>query len=173
MLIWKTYRWHNHKWRVYIFFRKWKRLPASASPHTMFTLLHSVSDIAEDKSGKREMQKKYARQSLLLNFHPWEANNSNVVVSSFLLADRTYSFVSSSRCSSAQTCNQYVPLKVACIKDVYLQFPKIRSLRRLQIAQRKAATPTRIYFFSFKSKFDSQLPNIWHIESRGVNPVTI
>jgi hypothetical protein len=29
----------------------------SASPHTAFTLLHDFSDIAEDKSGKQEMQK--------------------------------------------------------------------------------------------------------------------
>jgi len=94
------------------------------------------------------------------------------VVSSFLLADRTYSFVSSSRCSSAQTYNQYVPLKVACIKDVYLQFSKIRSLQHLEITQYKAATSTKIYF-SFKSKFDSQLPNMWDKELGGVNPVAI
>jgi hypothetical protein len=42
-----------------------------------------------------------------------------------------------------------------------LHFSKIQSLRHLQIAQHKAATPTRMYFFSFKSKFDSQLPNMW------------
>jgi hypothetical protein len=74
-----------------------------------------------------------------------------------MLAGRKDSFVSSSRYSSAQTRSQYVPLKVACIKDVYLQFSKIRSLRHHQIVQHKADTPTIIYFFSFKSKFDSQL----------------
>jgi len=49
----------------------------------------------------------------------------------------------------------------------------IRSLRHLQIAQHKVATPTRIYFFSFKSKFDSQLPNMWDTKLEGVNPVAI
>jgi hypothetical protein len=40
----------------YVFFRKWKRLPASASPHTAFALLHRFNNIADD-SRKQEMQK--------------------------------------------------------------------------------------------------------------------
>ena len=52
-------------------------------------------------------------------------------------------------------------------------FEKKRSLQHLQIAQRKATTPTKIYFSLLKSKFDSQLPDMWDTELGGVNPVAI
>jgi hypothetical protein len=40
----------------------------------------------------------------------------------FVLTNRKDSFVSSSRRSCAQNRSKYIPLKIACIKDVYLQF---------------------------------------------------
>uniref|UniRef100_A0A0A9BLX3 Uncharacterized protein n=1 Tax=Arundo donax TaxID=35708 RepID=A0A0A9BLX3_ARUDO len=40
----------------------------------------------------------------------------------------------SSRCNNAQKRNQCIPLKTACIKEVYFPLSKTKSLRHLHIS---------------------------------------